>query len=74
MIESNLMPPERRWLECNCFGTQAELRPITMWYRNSARETMYREQPDPHFRFDLLCSFIMFLSIAIIQLLVMDRY
>lgn len=70
MIESNLLPPERRCSDFNCFGPPTELRPVTMWYRNSTIESQYREQPDPHFRFDLVCSFIMFLSIGLLQLIV----
>lgn len=70
MIESNLLPPERRCSDFNCFGPPSELRPVTMWYRNSAIESMYREQPDPHFRFDLICSFIMFISMGLLQLIV----
>lgn len=72
MIESNLLPPERRCSNFNCFGPPTELKPITMWYRNTPREAMYRAQPDPHFRFDLICAFIVFLSIASIQLIVVD--
>jgi len=74
MIESNLLPPEKTCTDCSCCGPPKELRPVTMWYRNSARETMYRVQPEPHFRFDLICSFIMFLSIAIIQFISIKRY
>lgn len=72
MIESNLLPPERRCSDFNCFGPPTELRPVTMWYRNSAIETMYREQPDSHFRYDLICSFIMFMSIALLQVIVIQ--
>lgn len=68
MIESNLLPPERRCSNFNCFGPPTELKPITMWYRNSSREMLYRAQPDPHFRFDLVCAFSIFLLLAIIQL------
>lgn len=74
MIESNLLPAERRCADFNCFGHPSEFLPITMWYRNSDRETMYRDQPDPHFRFDLVCSFIMFLSMGLIQLIKIGRY
>lgn len=71
MIESNLLPPERRcFANFSCFGPPTELKPITMWYRNSPREAMYRAQPDPHFRYDLICAFIIFVSIAAIQLIV----
>lgn len=70
MIESNLLPPEQFCSDYNCFGPPRELKPVTMWYRNTLRETMYRAQPDPHFRFDLVCAMIVFLSIAIIQLII----
>lgn len=69
MIESNLLPSERRCSEFSCFGPPTELRPVSMWYRNSERETMFREQPDPHFRYDLVCAFIMFLSLGLLQLI-----
>ncbi|XP_055853746.1 adenylate cyclase type 2 [Episyrphus balteatus] len=72
MIESNLLPPERRCSNFNCFGPPTELKPITMWYRNSSRETLYRAQPDPHFRYDLFCAFSIFLLLAIIQLKVLE--
>ncbi|XP_055692723.1 adenylate cyclase type 2 isoform X3 [Lutzomyia longipalpis] len=70
MIESNLLPPETACSDCGCFGPPKELKPVTMWYRNKPREALYRMQPDPHFRYDLICAFIMFLSIAVIQLIV----
>lgn len=60
MIESNLLPPERKCFNCDFVGMQNELKPISMWYRNSILETMYRERPDTHFRFDLICVFILF--------------
>lgn len=40
-----------------------------MWYRNGDIESMFREQPDPHFRYDLICAFIMFISLGLIQLI-----
>lgn len=43
-----------------------------MWYRNTPREAMYREQPDTHFRFDLICAFVLFLSLAVVQLIVIE--
>uniref|UniRef100_A0A1B0D560 adenylate cyclase n=1 Tax=Phlebotomus papatasi TaxID=29031 RepID=A0A1B0D560_PHLPP len=70
MIESNLLPPETECSDCGCFGPPKELKPITMWYRNKPREALYRQQPDPHFRYDLICAFTMFLSIAVIQLII----
>lgn len=73
MIESNLLPPETECSDCGCFGPPKELKPITMWYRNKPREAMYRQQPDPHFRYDLICAFTMFLSIAVIQLIIIRR-
>ncbi|KAH8270465.1 hypothetical protein KR018_010299 [Drosophila ironensis] len=70
MIESNLLPPERKCFNFNFFGPPTELKPFTMWYRNTPREAMYRAQPDTHFRFDLICAFVLFLSLAIVQLIV----
>ncbi|XP_036670500.3 adenylate cyclase type 2 isoform X2 [Drosophila suzukii] len=70
MIESNLLPPERKCFNFNFFGPPTELKPFTMWYRNTPREGMYRAQPDTHFRFDLICAFVLFLSLAIVQLIV----
>ncbi|XP_037933392.1 adenylate cyclase type 2 isoform X2 [Teleopsis dalmanni] len=72
MIESNLLPPERKCFNFNFFGPPTELKPFTMWYRNTPREAMYRAQPDTHFRYDLICAFVLFLSIAIVQLIVID--
>ncbi|XP_073843090.1 adenylate cyclase type 2-like isoform X2 [Musca autumnalis] len=72
MIESNLLPPERKCFNFNCFGPPTELKPLTMWYRNTPREVMYRAQPDTHFRYDLICAFLLFISIAAVQLIVMD--
>lgn len=69
MIESNLLPPERRFSVLNCFGPPTELQPITMWYRNNEIENAFREQPDPHFCFDLVCASIMFTSLGLIQLI-----
>lgn len=74
MIESNLLPSDRRCSDFNCFGAPTELRPVTMWYRNSDRELHFREQPDPHFRFDLVCAFIMFLSLGLLQLISIQGY
>jgi adenylate cyclase 2 len=73
MIESNLLPKENFCNECACCGPPKELQPVTMWYRNSARETMYREQPDTLFRFDLSCAAVMFVSIALIELIVLEK-
>ncbi|XP_017466015.1 PREDICTED: adenylate cyclase type 2 isoform X2 [Rhagoletis zephyria] len=73
MIESNLLPPERKCFNFNFFGPPTELKPFTMWYRNTPREAMYRAQPDTHFRFDLICAFVLFLSIALIQLVVIEK-
>lgn len=72
MIESNLLPPEKTFSCCDIFGPPKELRPITMWYRNSARESMYRVQPDLHFKYDLVCAFVIFLSLCLIQFIVFD--
>lgn len=74
MIESNLLPVESYCSECQCWGAPRELQPVTMWYRNKARETMYRSQPEPTFRFDLICSTVMFISIALMQLLVFKKF
>ncbi|XP_070504042.1 adenylate cyclase type 2 isoform X5 [Chironomus tepperi] len=73
MIESNLLPEESYCTECQCWGAPRELQPVTMWYRNKARETMYRSQPEPTFRFDLICATVMFISIALIQLIVFEN-
>lgn len=83
MIESNLLPPERRCSQqlltsvggcfggcCGCLGPPTELRPVTMWYRDAEIERAYRDKPDPHFRYDLICSFIMFVALAVLQLVV----
>ncbi|EDW70817.1 uncharacterized protein Dvir_GJ11335, isoform A [Drosophila virilis] len=72
MIESNLLPPERKCFNFNFLGPPTELKPFTMWYRNTPREAMYREQPDTHFRFDLICAFVLFLSLAVVQLIVIE--
>uniref|UniRef100_A0A182R182 adenylate cyclase n=1 Tax=Anopheles farauti TaxID=69004 RepID=A0A182R182_9DIPT len=70
MIESNLLPEDGYCGECKCWGPPKELQPVTMWYRNTARETLFRAQPEPTFRFDLICSFILFLTIGLIQIIV----
>ncbi|XP_058119078.1 LOW QUALITY PROTEIN: adenylate cyclase type 2 [Anopheles coustani] len=70
MIESNLLPEDGYCGECKCWGPPKELQPVTMWYRNTARETLFRAQPEPTFRFDLICSFILFISIGLIQIIV----
>ncbi|XP_053675122.1 adenylate cyclase type 2 [Anopheles nili] len=70
MIESNLLPEDGYCGECKCWGSPKELQPVTMWYRNTARESLFRAQPEPTFRFDLICSFILFLTIGLIQLVV----
>lgn len=73
MIESNLLPPERKCFNFNFFGPPTELKPVTLWYRNSPREAMYRAQPDTHFRFDLICTFLLYLSITLIQLIAFEK-
>nr|XP_029713545.1 adenylate cyclase type 2-like isoform X1 [Aedes albopictus] len=70
MIESNLLPEDGHCGECKCWGPPKELQPVTMWYRNDSREAMYRTQPDCSFRFDLICTFILFISIGLIQVVV----
>lgn len=74
MIESNLLPEDGHCGECKCWGPPKELQPVTMWYRNDSREAMYRTQPDCSFRFDLICTFILFLSIGLIQVVVFKRW
>ena len=75
MIESNLLPEEEHCCsEFKCWGPPKELQPITMWYRNTARETLYRQQPEPNFRFDLICAFVVFLCIGLIHLIVIKRF
>lgn len=73
MIESNILPEDGHFSECQCWGAPNELQPVTMRYRNSAREAMFRAQPDPNFRFDLICTFILFLTIGLIQIVVFKR-
>lgn len=73
MIESNLLPEENYCNECQCWGAPRELQPVTMCYRNSAKEAMFREQPEPTFRFDLICATVMFVSMAVIQLIVFKK-
>lgn len=45
-----------------------------MWYRNTPREAMYRARPDTHFRYDVICAFLLFISMAAVQLIVLDVY
>lgn len=73
MIESNLLPPERKGFNFNFLGPPTELKPFSLWYRNSPREAMYRAQPDTHFRFDLNCAFVLYLSIALVQLIGFEK-
>lgn len=73
MIESNLLPPEKKLWTCDLFGPPTELRPITMWYRTPSREKMYRNLPDSHFKYDMICAFIIFLSMAVLQFLTFER-
>ncbi|XP_058835255.1 adenylate cyclase type 2 isoform X3 [Topomyia yanbarensis] len=70
MIESNILPEDEHCSECQCWGLPKELKPVIMVYRNTDREAMYRAQPDPNFRFDLICSFVLFLSIGLIQIVI----
>ncbi|XP_058066441.1 adenylate cyclase type 2 [Anopheles bellator] len=70
MIESNLLPEDGYCGECKCWGPPKELQPVTMWYRNTARETLFRAQPEPTFRYDLICSFVLFTFIGLIQIIV----
>ncbi|XP_055530208.1 adenylate cyclase type 2 isoform X2 [Wyeomyia smithii] len=70
MIESNILPDDHHFSECQCWGPPKELQPVTMRYRNSAREAMFRAQPDTNFRFDLVCSSILFLTIGLIEIVV----
>lgn len=74
MIESNLLPEETFCDECQCWGPPRELQPMTMCYRNSAREAMYQAQPEPTFRIDLTCAAILFVVIVVIQLCVFKKY
>lgn len=73
MIESNLLPIEKHCSDFRCWGPPKELQPITMWYRNTARETMYREQPEPWFRIDMMIAYFLFLVVGATQFLVIDR-
>lgn len=71
MIESNLLPEESYCNECQCWGPPKELQPITMRYRNDAKESMFQKQPDGSFRIDLTMASVIFVSISVIQVKLM---
>ena len=45
-----------------------ELNPMLLWFRKPEQETDYRNQPDPHFRYYVLCAVVLFLSMASVQI------
>ncbi|KAJ9592331.1 hypothetical protein L9F63_001151, partial [Diploptera punctata] len=73
MIESNLLPSKNTCLECKKWLNSEELNPMLLWFRKSEQETDYRNQPDPHFRFYVLCAIVLFLCMTSIQVATMPR-
>ncbi|XP_021918215.1 adenylate cyclase type 2 isoform X3 [Zootermopsis nevadensis] len=57
----------RKWL------TSEELNPILLWFRKPHQEADYRNQPDPHFRYYVLCATVLFLCLFAIQVASMPR-
>ncbi|PSN57754.1 hypothetical protein C0J52_00336 [Blattella germanica] len=50
-----------------------ELNPVLLWFRKPQQETDYRNQPDPHFRYYVLCAVVLFLCMTAIQVATMSR-
>lgn len=73
MIESNLLPSKNTCLECKKWLNSEELNPVLLWFRKPEQETDYRNQPDPHFRFYVLCAVVLFLCMMSIQVATMPR-
>lgn len=64
MIESNLFPS----------GNGSEgINAVTLWYTDKSREKNFRKLYAQRFRFDFLCTCVLFIFIMIIQLLILDR-
>lgn len=64
MIESNLLPID---------NNSREMQKLTMWYHDKSCEKNYRKLPNPRFRYDLACACVIFVAVAIMQLVVFKR-
>lgn len=73
MIESNLLPSKNACLECKKWLSSEELNPVLLWFRKPHQETDYRNQPDPHFQYYVLCATALFLCMAAIQVATLPR-
>ncbi|GFG37885.1 hypothetical protein Cfor_07375, partial [Coptotermes formosanus] len=73
MIESNLLPSKNTCLECKKWLSSEELNPLLLWFRKPHQETSYRNQPDHHFQYYVLCAGSLFLCMCAIQVATMPR-
>lgn len=69
MIESNLLPSKVSCWDCEKFLNFEEFNPILLWFKKSDHETDYRNQPDPQFKYYVVCAVGLFLCMTAIQAL-----
>ncbi|BET03242.1 CurlyCc [Nesidiocoris tenuis] len=73
MIESNLLPYKGGCLECGYCAPKDGMDPATLWFTEKQHESRYRQQADPHFKEYMLCACVLFVTMALIQLLTIPR-
>ncbi|CAG7819624.1 unnamed protein product, partial [Allacma fusca] len=68
-IEPNLLKNSNTFAECRECITSADLNPVTLWFRSGKLETEYRNLPDPEFHYYMAGAAVVFVCMAVIQLL-----
>ncbi|XP_063623161.1 adenylate cyclase type 2 isoform X1 [Cydia splendana] len=71
MIEHNLLP--QRTTCCDCSSTSEDMNRVTLWFTRGSQERQYRNQPDEHFKYNVACAALLFLLLAVIQVLTVPR-
>ncbi|XP_024080828.1 adenylate cyclase type 2 isoform X2 [Cimex lectularius] len=73
MIESNLLPNKGSCMEFSCWTQKDGMNPATLWFLEKNHERQYRIKPDPQFKSYIVFAVVIFLSIAAIQSLTVQR-
>ncbi|EEB14364.1 adenylate cyclase, putative [Pediculus humanus corporis] len=73
MLEPNLFTPKTSWWNIRNFINYEDFHPIFLWLKNKEFEKKYRNLPDPYFKYYMIFSIALFLSISFIQFLLTKR-
>ncbi|CAB0013321.1 unnamed protein product, partial [Nesidiocoris tenuis] len=72
-------PRKKHWprvfksFNCRYCAPKDGMDPATLWFTEKQHESRYRQQADPHFKEYMLCACVLFVTMALIQLLTIPR-